>query len=173
MIDLAGPTVFGLRKKIEDDLPAFLTARNAQADVVADGITAPAPVLIASYVPAISLQRAWPLVGIIRQPSRFSDDTGFAMTGNHALTVCTFVQHAEPEVLSKLIDRVTTCVFNAAVDGRRILTEDQASVAAYGVRPVAVRWSDMLAEVFRDDDDPQSWLAWSEIDLVCLTDEDA
>lgn len=171
MIDLGQTVRAGLIAKVERELPAFIATRNAEADVVADGITADTPVLYLDHVPPVQMQRAWPLVGLLRGKSVFDDDTGHSMTGHHPFTVVTFVQDPDQLALTRKIERLTACVASAAISGRRIPTADESEYAAWGVRVVSVDWGEALADVPAGSDTPEAWLTWSEVTIVCRADE--
>lgn len=172
MIDLAGQIVAGLVNRIQTDLPAIVTARNAMADVVADGIEAQAPAQVLDHVPPLEIQTEWPFIGVVRQPSRFEDDTGHSMTGVHTLTVVTFVHEPEQQALVRRLDRLTTCVVDCVIDGRYIPAASGGDRVAWGVQLGQVRWGDALADVPSDNDPPQAWITWSEFDIVCRNDDD-
>jgi hypothetical protein len=173
MIDLGEDIGAGLVAKIARELPAYLAEKNAQAHVVADGITADAPVLYLDHVPAIEVQRAWPLVGLVHGKSMFEDDQGYSMTGVHPFVVATFVQDHDQQALTRKIKRLTTCVAAAAIKDRYVPTADQSGRAAWGMRIMSVDWGEALADIPAGSDTPEAWLTWSEITLVCKTDEDA
>lgn len=173
MIDLGEEIAAGLVAKINREIGAFITQKNAQAAVIADGISVTAPLQVLDYVPPLEIQRAWPLVGVAHERSILEDDTGWSATGVHPFVICTFVQRPDQQGITRLIKRLTTCVVAAAIDGRTIPTADETDTAAWGVRLREVRWGPTLADVPESGREPEAWITWSEAVIECRTDEDA
>lgn len=162
------PAVAALRTRIATDLGGHVTTINA---AVTDGytITTPDAQNILDYMPSVGELVAFPTVGIEHGPGRFQDDTGYSATGVYDLIVVTFVQHAEPQGLARLVRRHQLAMLRTVMADRNL---GSGTGIPWGVTLRNMDFGPALTRRDRGDGPPDTYMTWSAIAVQVKLDED-
>lgn len=165
--------LLGLVKKLEDGLPAAVTAINTGTLVQADGIGCEVPVEVLDHVPPLEVQERWPLVGVQQLPSTFPNDTGTEMEGSHRVLVVAFLQHDDRQVLARQCRRLLAAIRTVVMADRTIPHpfDTVADIVAYGVLADQTVPGPMLADIPNDGEPPDGYITWSGFQVRFTTDE--
>lgn len=159
--------VAGLTKRLTSDLPAAVTAVNAD---VTDGILIDPARQILDHVPPPSLLTAFPTVCVAEGPGRFEDDLAHEATGVNELHVLAFLQHSDHQALVRLLRRYRLALARVVLANRVIPHPTQAGVnAAWGLRLVRFEPGPTLGE--KDGETVKTWLSWIDVTLEARGDE--
>jgi len=159
------PAVEALRTRIATDLNAHIDTINA---TVTDGTTIPHPEQVLDYMPSVGELVAFPTIGIEHGPGRFEDDTGFEATGVYELIVVSFVQHAEPQALARMVRRYQLAVLRTVMKDRNL---GSGTGIPWGVVLRGMDFGPALTRRDRGDGPPDTYMTWSAIALTVKLDE--
>jgi hypothetical protein len=168
LITLADPTVRAMLARLQTDLPAAISLVNAQAHVVADGLTISDPVGVLPYVQSLDSQTEWPLVCIQRNPATFQDDTGWAATIQTSLTLLVFLQDSDQNALTSKLDRYLQALATCALQDRSLGGTDGAG---WGLTLGKVDWGPTMAELPPGMTTPSAFLSWAGLTVNVRADQ--
>jgi hypothetical protein len=160
--------VSALHARILSDLGAQVATINA---AVTDEYTIlnPDPQNVLDYMPSVGELVSFPTVGIEHGPGRFEDDTGWSATGVYDLIVVTFVQHAEPQGLARLVRRHQLAMLRTIMAGRNL---GSGQGIPWGVTLRNMDFGPALTRRDRGDGPPDTYMTWSAIAVQVKLDED-
>lgn len=149
------PLVTALRARLASDLAAQIAVVNAR---VTDGFTISAPGTILDYVPsadeAAGMSGTGTVLGIGDLPATFEDDTGFSVTGRHALNIVAFAFNADQRALAWQLRRYTQAITTVALATRRL--GDAWGVGLGRVIP---------GPTLDVTESPRTWMSWSGVEI--------
>lgn len=158
LLDLNVPVVAALKARLESDLPAVITAVNADAPAYPIS----APVAVFDFVPPIALITDFPTVGIGDGPTRFEDDTGFSATGRHELLLIAYLQQADQAALAAQLRSYARALASVALDSRNLGT------GAWGTGLIQIDPGPTLTD---NAEHPQTFASWVAVRMWAKSDE--
>lgn len=154
------PVIAALKKRLDDDLPAALTA---------EGATQPQQIL--DHIPPIETLLAFPTIAIGEGVDRIDDDTGHASTGAHELSVVIYAQASDQQALVDALRDTRYAVVKTILDGR--VLEDATTTSrnrAWGVVYKRGEPGPTLGDVQAEQ--VVSWMSWVRLVIECRSDSD-
>lgn len=152
------PIVTALVARLEDELPAEVDRING---AIADDFQIESPQHVYPFVPSLEAQDAFPVLGIQDLPSRFEDDTGAGVTGNHRHGIVAFVAADDLEWLAWQLRRYAQAVTNVALRGRAL------GDAAWMSKLERVDYGPTL----ESPENPRTWVSWVLVTIEFRRDE--
>lgn len=127
------PIVGAIHARLVADLPAAIAARNAE---ITDGFELTEPAAIWPFVPGDRRLAAagYNAIGIGDLPSRYTDDIGSSVTGEHELVILVYQADRDGEALAWKIRRMLQVVTELVLRGRNY--ESVANFEGVGLRRI-------------------------------------
>lgn len=160
MIQTVEKQVTALVARLHDRLPDAVDRVNAERPAPDFPLKRPAQVL--DYAPPLSRLTSFPTVAVVQGQTRFTDDTGDALTGWQSLTVVVYLQSTEPRALAWGLRRYADAVMDV------VLADRNLGDNGWGIVPVSVDPGPSLTR----EEDPREIISFTGISFEVRTEQD-
>ena len=163
--------VDALRDRLEADLPAAITAINAEAPATADGYTIENPQLVLDYVPPLDHLNTFPTVCVAQGPGRFEDDNAWHATGVYELAAVAFLQDSDQQALTRRIRRYNLALMRVVLKDRNL---GSGTGIPWGVTLKRIDFGPALADMdgLADDAPPRAYITFTAVVVEVKLDEE-
>jgi hypothetical protein len=169
------PVFQALKTKLEADLPAVITAVNAEFASVSGWSTLSVPV-VKDHSPPTPMVKEFPLVGMVALNDSTDDDVGYEVTTDYTVGLVVFEQDAEHDVMSKKLRGQVLAVKRAVMAGasttRRRLSITPTGMSDGRMGLLGTRYGPAAAQVVNEEAPPYAYWSWAMVQVRVTCDEE-